>query len=191
MERIELAEDVSPHLKRPSLFSQRRQPVPATAAELRELANRIVDVLQADPRNRHMSHVTPARLAAIDALIGVHVMGYEHNVSGRPDDDGDSWKWRVGIGTYTDNPVRQWTTSLEHARALMRIACPGLRVLVRFGGSDDGAVRKARFSRSHPTLSGIEIPLPELPPAAKGLPATRLAHLVLLAAAIERESMAS
>lgn len=191
MERIELAEDASPRLRRPGILSTRPQAVPASAAELRELAARIVDVLKADPASRMMAHVTPARLAEVDVLIGIHVMGFEHNVSGRPDADGDSWKWRVGVGTYTDDPIRPWTTSLEHARGLMRKACPGLRLSVRFGGTSDGKILKARFSKSHPTLAGVSIPLPELPPAADRLPGARLAHLVLLAAAIEREAMAS
>ena len=191
MERIELAEDASPRLRRRGIFDSRPQAVPANAGELRELAARIVDVLRSDPGRPTMAHVTPARLKEVDALIGVHVMGYERNVSGKPDADGDSWKWRVGVGTYTDDPVRPWTTSFEHARWLMRVACPALRVSIRFGGTDDGAIRKARFSKSHPSLPGVEIPIPDLPPAVRRHPAARLAHLALIAAAMEREAPAS
>lgn len=188
MQRIELARDVSPHLVRPSLMSRRGQVIPASAPELREIAERIMDILRSDPGSRMMAHVTPSRLAEVDHLIAIHVMAYEFNESNRPDADGDDWKWRVTTAAYTDQPVREWTTKLEFALQLMRKACPGLRISVKFGGRDSGKVRKAWFSKSHPTLPGHPVEIPAFPPAIGNCRAAGIAYIALVAAAMERET---
>ncbi len=177
---------------RGSLFRQGPPAIPADALTLRIIRDAVYAV--ADERvPQVIAHARAHRLRECEHLIGIHVMGYEFNEDERPDSDGDRWKWRTGLGCYTDDPIRPWTRDLSDATHLASWLCPHLRLSLRLGGARNGQVSKAAFSKRHPLpgLAGAAVPLPQRWPAAvREIPAVGVVLAFLEAAAMEKDAAA-
>ncbi|MGY3582480.1 hypothetical protein ACVIGB_000595 [Bradyrhizobium sp. USDA 4341] len=138
-----------------------------------------------------VSHVLPQRLANIDHLIAIHVLGYEFRVEGRrgSDDWSGGLPWRTGLGMYTTDATRPWTTNVDVAIGLVARYLPQLRMDVRVGGARHGQVKRAKFDEKHPTLAGEIVPLPtEWPYGTSRYPAIAIMDTFLTALAMQKEA---
>lgn len=167
--------------------------VPATAQDLiqiRLLLRETAGIRYG--RFEHLvGHVLPQRLASIDHLIAVHVLGYEFRPQGRR--RGNDWcgnlAWKTGLGTYTADATSPWTTNTDVACGLVNRYLPLLRVDIRFGGAQHGQVREARFDERHPTLAGEAVLLPaEWPYGVSKYPAIAVVDTLLTALAMQKEA---
>jgi hypothetical protein len=166
---------------------------PATSEDLIELRLQ----LRATAGIRHgriehlVSHVLPQRLADIDHLIAIHVLGYEFRPEGRRGCSGWSGglAWRTGLGSYCADATRPWTTNADVAFGLVARYLPLLRMDIRVGGAKHGQVRKAKFDEKHLTLAGETVPLPsEWPYGVSRFPAIAIVDTFLTAFAMQKEA---